>query len=170
MKNIALVVLCLAMLSGCDKKASLNTIGLMDQASQQSAKLALAMDSIKGKWEFVGSAEDKAYLDSAWNDTKDATTSISFGFFKGVEALKAKPRISQEAAKQIGNTKDTVPALGKLFASMARFIQPKTPEDTATLEAWRIQMLEGFNQLTLTVNRLDASIQSDMATASTTGK
>lgn len=170
MKNIALVVLCLAMLSGCDKKVSINTIGLMDQASQQSGKLFLSMNAMDGKWEFTGSDEDKANLDSAWKDTKDATASISFGFFKGVEALKAKNRISVEAAKQIGHTKDTVPALGKLFASMARYIQPKTPEDAAALEAWKVENVEGFKALALTVSRLDISVQSDMSSNSANAK
>jgi hypothetical protein len=158
------VLALLVALSGCDKKASVNTIGLMDQAAKQSYAVAASF-GLQKNFTFTGSVEDVAALQSAWDDTKATLESINLGVSKGSEALQAKPVMSAESAKQVTNTKDTVPAVAKLIKRMNTYMQPKTPEDAAALAIWKVQILDNLTVLAATVSQLDASILADMAVA-----
>jgi hypothetical protein len=154
----------LVMISGCDKKASVNTVGLMDQAAKQSRAIADSF-GLNQRFVFAGSVEDVVALQSAWDDTKATLDSISLGFGKGSEALVAKQVLSTESAKQVTNTKDTIPAVAKLIKRMNTFMQPKVPDDVTALDIWKVQILDNLNVLAATVAQLDASIQADLALA-----
>lgn len=164
-RSIGCTLLALLMLVGCDKKASMNTVGLMDQAAKQSRAIADSF-GLNQRFVFTGTAEDVAALQSAWDDTKATLDSISLGFGKGGEALQAKQVLSKESAIQVTNTKDTIPAVAKLVKRMNTFMQPKVPEDATALGIWKTQILDNLNVLAATVAQLDASIQADLALAS----
>jgi hypothetical protein len=156
-----LMPLMLAM-SGCDKKVSKATIGLMDDTT----KVAVALST---QWD--GQAENLVSVKPDEDALNNQTFSYVSATFKVLalkcqnynDALAAKATLAQSSAESISASVASLQVERKIVVQLQKKLKSVDPTKDDVIAIWKEQTVAKLDALIVSLKRLDESVQADLA-------
>ena len=164
MKFMWMLVLPVVLLSGCQSGASQATIDLMDATTKQSIELYSVWSAQKDNV-VASMPTEQAMFESAIADISGTLQLISLGCQNFNAALQAKSSLSVNSASKISDAVATLETLKRVMVQFGGRITAKDEAQKEAIEVWKMQCIENTSTLIMLFNRLDSSVQTDLAKA-----
>lgn len=163
MKWLTMLMLAvLVFVSGCDKKASPETILQMDATTKIAVELSTQWNTRKSTI-VAAKDEDKAILAITVSDIGDAFGLIALGLSNYNDALLSKKRLSKNSASKIRETVDTLNTLSLVVPQLLAKMKAVDSADDDAVAIWKELVKTNLGQLTAAFARLDELVKADLA-------
>jgi hypothetical protein len=152
----------LVFVSGCDKKASPETILQMDATTKIAVELSTQWNTRKST--IVAVKDDEAaILAIAVSDIGDTFGLIALGLSNYNDALLSKKRLSKNSAVKIRETVDTLNTMSLVVPQVLAKMKAVDAADDDAVAIWKELVKTNLGKLTAAFARLDELVKADLA-------